>query len=224
MSNQTIIDFCKINEEYDVLIDYFKTKKIFDFKQFQDNQKDICFYLNESFPTIDFSKLRDSIYEFENLQNQSSIYEVDQFVSKKDFDELKENFLKLENYVKNELNKFDNPQVIAASKADGDFFIKNKWLVKGSSLLACAQDNSSFDGKNLFDSVFGQQLKDYNSLSEMPSEFREAFNELLDHFADAKVSVYGGNYIKVRKEIKDRLCRMLVNRKHYKKTKKSNNN
>ena len=122
MSNQTIIDFCEINEEYDVLIDYFKTKKIFDFKQFQDNQKDICFYLNESFPTINFSKLRDSIYEFENLQNQSSIDEVDQFVSKKDFDELKENFLKLENYVKNELNKFDNPQVIAASKADGDFF------------------------------------------------------------------------------------------------------
>ena len=181
MSNQTIIDFCEINEEYDVLIDYFKTKKIFDFKQFQDNQKD-CFYLNESFPTINFSKLRDSIYEFENLQNQSSIDEVDQFVSKKDFDELKENFLKLENYVKNELNKFDNPQVIAASKADGDFLIKNKWLVKGSSLLACAQDNSSFDGKNLFDSVFGQQLKDYNSLSEMPSEFREAFNELLGKF------------------------------------------
>ena len=62
------------------------------------------------------------------------------------------------------------------------FLIKNKWLVKGSSLLACAQDNSSFDGKNLFDSVFGQQLKDYNSLSEMPSEFREAFNELLGKF------------------------------------------
>jgi hypothetical protein len=93
---------------------------------------------------------------------------------------MKERMSTLEYYVKNEVSKIDNPQVLANSMRNGDFLLENKWLVRAEFLKAAAENNGPRDLSILYDSVFGKDLlRKYKSTNEFSIDLKAASSKLL---------------------------------------------
>ncbi|KAI2807927.1 hypothetical protein BLOT_005867 [Blomia tropicalis] len=226
-------DFCNSQEKYKTLAQYFEDNFIFSMDDFIDKQKDICFDFTVEFPGITFSEFKKDFITFSEknassnlgicspqLNDQGTVV-LDNVALEnliKSHETLKQRVNDLEDYIKNELSKFNHQKERSKVLEEGDFMIQNKWLVKINSLQSTANNSGVGQVTELFDCVFGQTtLRKYKGVIDMPNDLKAAFHELLDHYVDAKLSANGGDRKTILSAAKYKLNKRFHNWNNYSK-------
>ena len=154
----------------------------------------IAFEIGTNYPQVKLQSLVEDLSKYQEYASQSAAGEDDknhhqeccssckstihQLSSQVDY--LSEKLSSLENYIKSELKKFDNPQLLSQSAKEGDFLLQEKWLVRAQFLHNAALDSSSKDLSELMETVFSKSLlKSYSSPKDFPPDLAKAFTELI---------------------------------------------